>query len=315
MSVIDNRGSEHLIEINENGEIKYHECEDYADNAADRTVMENEHNNQVRRFARYHVYLERGYDTLNPSRNPDRIATAMLAVASFIPDQVRQHFGDTRQQLRSHVENSKPVVDEPRDARQADLRRVGQDIYLSSEKDFISSIEELTETDLYQQLEAAATTGASDGTQLNELQDTLAEMDVDFTESAAHFGDSLIEAVGPVGVRWEESQETDKDVTADSSQPLPDREPDARPQMIADFYDFDTIEGFQEDLVHHLRCQVRDCYIEMGIAPPEAFRVLGPGFYENIGWYRHHEFYPDYYNYHAEIDDWQEEHTPEGLLG
>lgn len=314
LSVLDNNGAEHLLEMNENGRVQFHECEAYDDNSVDRTIAENEHNNQVRRFAKFHVYRERGYDTLDPHRNPDQIATAMLAVASLTSEQVQQHFGDTRQQLRSHIETTNPVLDKPRAAQKADLRRVGQDIYLSDEEDFVSSIAELIETDLYRQLERVTLSRSSGETKLEELQTSLAEMDVDFTDCAAHLGDGLIDAVGPVTVRWEVSQESEKTFSARPSQPLPDREPDARPQMIADFYEFDTIEGFQADLVHHLRCQVRDCYVEMGIAPPTPFRVLGPGFYENIGWYRHHDFYPEYYNYHADIDEWQEEHTPTDLL-
>ncbi|MGM0389139.1 MAG: hypothetical protein ACQEP0_11630 [Natrinema limicola] len=314
LSVLDNNGAEHLLEMNENGRVQFHECEAYDDNSVDRTIAENEHNNQVRRFAKFHVYRERGYDTLDPHRNPDQIATAMLAVASLTSEQVQQHFGDTRQQLRSHIETTNPVLDKPRAAQKADLRRVGQDIYLSDEEDFVSSIAELIETDLYRQLERVTLSRSSGETKLEELQTSLAEMDVDFTDCAAHLGDGLIDAVGPVTVRWEVSRESEKTFSARPSQPLPDREPDARPQMIADFYEFDTIEGFQADLVHHLRCQVRDCYVEMGIAPPTPFRVLGPGFYENIGWYRHHDFYPEYYNYHADIDEWQEEHTPTDLL-
>ena len=72
--------------------------------------------------------------------------------------------------------------------------------------------------------------------------------------------------------------------------------------------------GFQRALLQHLRCQVRDCYIEMGIAPPEEFRVQGPGFYDNIGWYENHDFYQNYYDTRATISDWQEEHTPDDLL-
>ena len=314
VSVTDNNNVQHTVAIGFSGEIQAHSQGGYPDKSSKRTIFGHECVNQTRRYAKYYVYRERGYDTLDPHRNPDRIATAMLAVASLTSEQVQQHFGDTRQQLRSHIETTNPVLNEPRAAQKVDLRRVGQDIYLSDEEDFVSSIAELIETDLYQKLERETLSGTSAETKLEKLQTSLAEMAVDFTDCAAHLGDGLIDAVGPVTVRWEESRESEKTVSASPSQPLPDREPDARPQMIADFYEFDTIEGFQADLVHHLRCQVRDCYVEMGIAPPKPFRVLGPGFYENIGWYRHHDFYPEYYNYHADIDEWQEEHTPPDLL-
>ncbi|WP_263020007.1 hypothetical protein [Natronobiforma cellulositropha] len=175
-----------------------------------------------------------------------------------------------------------------------------------------TELEALTETEAYDRLETAV--GAKPGdTSLSTVQETLAELDLDLSETAHSLGDALLEAVGPVSVRWEHSQDDHRVVSADQTGPLPAREPDIRPEMIAEFYPIESVDEFQEAFVHHLRCQVRDCYLEMGIAPPRPFRTLGPGFYENIGWYAHHEFYPDYHDYQAEITDWGEEHTPVDL--
>ncbi|WP_049896385.1 hypothetical protein [Natrialba chahannaoensis] len=49
----------------------------------------------------------------------------------------------------------------------------------------------------------------------------------------------------------------------------------------------------------------------MGIAPPEPFRIKGPGLADAVGWYNTGDFYEMYWNPDAEITTWFEEHTPD----
>lgn len=311
VEVVDNNSAIHRIAVGYEGDIKAHHCDAYHDKASNRSPEENAYNEQAREFAKYYVYRERDYDTLPPQRNPDRIAAAMLAVASLSTEQIEQYFGDLDQQLQSHEDEAQPLLEIPSSVDR-DLLRAGQDIYLSDDDTFAAGLEELTRLDTYDELEAAAG-GDADTMSIDELQGVLADLDVGLAEPAEHVGEALIEATGPVAIRWEASQDHDEVRTAETDHTVPAREPDVRPDMIAEMFALGSTEEFQEALVHHLRCQVRDCYVEMGIAPPELFRVLGPGFYKNIGWYAHHDFYPRYYNYHAEIDDWQDEQTLDDL--
>ncbi|WP_239524460.1 hypothetical protein [Halogeometricum borinquense] len=70
LSVIDNNDVEHLIEMNESGEIKYHDQDGYPDDPCERARAENIHVNQARRFAKYWVYRKRGYDTASSAVRP-----------------------------------------------------------------------------------------------------------------------------------------------------------------------------------------------------------------------------------------------------
>lgn len=309
----DNNGEEHILDVEkDSGEITAHKSDGYPDDSSNRSVPEHEHVNQTQRFAKFYVYREKGYDTVDPKRNPDRIVTAALAVASLSPDRFREYFGDSYQQLLSHQTDADPIVELPPEAAD-EIPRIGQDIYLRTDETALASIvETLSDAGVFDHLETAAESVAADESLPAAFQRVLEIEDVDLREDASQVGDALLETVAPVSVRWT-SNGTDAVEKAESQSAIPDREPDARPQMPPSIYEFDSLEDFQQSLVYHLLCQVRDCYLEMGIAPPEDVRILGPGFYENIGWYRHHDVYPDYYDIGADITDWQEEHTPDEL--
>jgi len=90
---------------------------------------------------------------------------------------------------------------------------------------------------------------------------------------------------------------------------VPDRDPDAQVEVSpAPLVAPDT---FRDYLVYNLCCQIRDCYIGMGLEPPEEYRVLGPGQYRFTGKYQHFDLYPEYYNMHAEIPGYSYEFRPE----
>lgn len=66
--------------------------------------------------------------------------------------------------------------------------------------------------------------------------------------------------------RWMNPEASDKDQMADFTVNLPPYE-----------FDFPFGERFREFLIHHLKCQIRDIYHEMGQKPPEDCRVDGIG--------------------------------------
>lgn len=173
-------------------------------------------------------------------------------------------------------------------------------------------VEQLESDDALDVLESTATQESTGGL-LGKVQHSFETEDIDVSEAAATFGEEVIEAVGPIAVCWSEGSNTGKVVGgADGS--LPDRDPDVRIQLFESAYKFDDIKAFRQSLVRHLLCQIRDCYITMGIAPPPDVRIQGPGFYDALGWYSNHDVYPDYHDPSATIDDWREAHTPENLL-
>ncbi len=110
--------------------------------------------------------------------------------------------------------------------------------------------------------------------------------------------DGDIEAVSDIHLQYlddrgEKTQEWNDD-------PFPDRKADARLQLFGKY--IPSMEVFQEFLVYHLRCQLRDVYIGAGIDPPEEYRVLGRGIEELTGRY-HNPNITVYEDYHLEEAD------------
>lgn len=89
----------------------------------------------------------------------------------------------------------------------------------------------------------------------------------------------------------------------------PDREPDAIVEVSPT--PFVDPGPFRDYLVYNLRCQIRDCYLMMGLEPPEAYKVLGHGQYRFTGKYQHFEIYPRYYDMNAEIPGYSHEFRPD----
>ncbi|WP_049900186.1 hypothetical protein [Natrinema altunense] len=89
----------------------------------------------------------------------------------------------------------------------------------------------------------------------------------------------------------------------------PDRDPDACVEVSP--APFVAPEPFRDYLVYNLRCQIRDCYVGMGLEPPETYKVLGPGQYRFTGKYQHFDCYPKYYDKDAAIPGYSHDFVPE----
>ncbi len=130
VNLLDNNGAEHGIEMEFDGEIKHHQCDEYAARARERTSEENEHNNQARRFAKYYVFAERGYDTVEHVDNPTYIDAVRRAIGDLSDAEFERYFGALHKQLQSHQETVERPVDLPADVRSPDAVVYEQDIYL-----------------------------------------------------------------------------------------------------------------------------------------------------------------------------------------
>ncbi|AGB17719.1 hypothetical protein Halru_3153 [Halovivax ruber XH-70] len=117
-----------------------------------------------------------------------------------------------------------------------------------------------------------------------------------------------IEAVSGVIVEYYVAKGERTTVRHDEA-PVPDRDSDARIEISpAPFVD---LKPFRDYLVYNLRCQIRDCYVGMGLEPPAAYKVLGPGQYRFTGKYQHFECYPAYFDVNADIPGYSHEFAPE----
>lgn len=310
LRVIDNNGVSHGISVLFDGEIDYHEQDNYADDAAKRTDIENEHVNQARRFARFYVHQQRGYDTLEPQRNPDRIAAATLAVGSLSPETLLEYLGDFYQQMNHYLAGSEPLIETPGISPTA-LIWLEQNFTVTLDADATAALNEALTT--HGVLDALENAQPGDSDLQTAIQEALADHDIDTTAVGDAIGQSLLGESGPLEISWREAGQTSNMTVDGTGTALVDRA-DVRLQMFSDMYEFTDPEGFQQSVVHHLRCQIRDCYIRMGIAPPEDVRIQGPGFYENVSWYEHLGFYEPYNDPRQEVTDWLVDDTPEELL-
>ncbi|WP_408956884.1 hypothetical protein [Natrinema sp. 74] len=113
-----------------------------------------------------------------------------------------------------------------------------------------------------------------------------------------------IDATSGVHVMYYADINDDRLVWSDN--PYPDRKPDTRLEHVVIDLDRDQ---FQDFLVYHLRCQIRDSYLARGEEPPNEYRVLGPGTDHMMVRCMNREYVPDYHNYNANIEGYRAEDT------
>jgi len=251
LHITDNNRSKHKIEMKKfGGEIYHHYQDEYPISPSDRTLEENEHVAQAQRFAKYHVYRQRGYDTMPPLPNPDRISAVAAFVDSLSLETFEEYFGEYYQQMLSHYDRAEPVVEVPDEAQNNPLY-YRKDVYLEISIDRLQSLVTDTDQSAFEVLQSE-----------HELS---------------------LEAVSGVHVMWSPASNQTETVTTD--EPNIDRKPDARFELPP--YEPDSLEAFRDDLIYHLRCQIRDCYLTMGVAPPEDLRIQGPGWFDRSTWFQH----------------------------
>lgn len=295
--VEDNRDIEHRMVVGQSGEIKAHKTDLYPD-PAERTFEEDESFSQARRFARWHVYRETGYDTVPNEYNPDRIAAVLMAVLDLKDEQFDEYFGRLFEQMASHERRDVlPVLDIPDDVYDEEFIVYKQNVYLDADLDAIRDqlqrpVVDVIDEDTIQALVDAQ--GAGLVAKAKALiggggRETESEFDPDVS-----FTDIDIDAVSDIDTMY---SEPDGYKTIGGADPL-DRDPDARLEMLPMGF---TREQFRRHVGHTLVCQIRDCFVSMGLEPPAQYRVLGHGKFKFSAKYRDFDFYPDYWDHEANL--------------
>ena len=296
--VIDNDSVQHTVSVGFDGEIQGHGQDGYHDKAANRTAENNEHVEQVRKYARYYVYVERGYDTVPPAEHPERINAVRLAIQRLSDNEFDALFGDLYRQMRSyHDFDTERPIPEPPTASENVLYR--QNVYLG--------IDSLS-TEIAPEAEEIAGVHGLDFSDEGILEESTEDLsDVDIADWTA-FADDLVALAEDTAVARSEGVYIDA-VSSLYATALNDRgeqyttEPetdpfDRNPDTLLELPPIDprSRETFREYLDHHLKCQIRDCFVRMGVHPPEAFRVLGNGRLEAVAAYTLLDLYPEYHD-------------------
>lgn len=323
--VVDNNGVEHEIEMYhgseqeveeyETGDISYHFQDGYGKDPEDRTLEESESFAQARRFARFYVYRKRGYQTLDTWNNPDHVMAAAVTVGQLTEDSFKTYFHDLYQQMCSHFDSVDPIVEIP-DAVGDESPNYQQDIYLAMNVD---ELLELSENNAYSEaIEALLSlTGASVMGEkgFHDLSEIAADTGIDLSDKMRKkLADLNIEALSDIRITWwppDAGTHGKPDTAGGDPPPGIIRDPDARIDLPP--YQAESLDDFQRHLAYHLKCQVRDLYLIMGIAPAENLRVRGPGRVGHSTWFEHKDNYQRYYRQDVEITDWKVEHTPDDI--
>lgn len=251
------------------GEITYHECQEYANNPAKRTAEQSEHGKQAKRHAKWHVYRDRGHETVTRYENPDSIVGAMLAVGATPQETVDELFGELLNRVRTHSDTGDAEL--PFDEYDPDgIIVYRQDIYI--EPDPLSVEPPLADQFAEYFSDPAQTIKniLGDGTQAHERLLGLLRGTAEPAETLPEFE---IDAVSDLHFLYSDgiSEQTHWGDT-----PY-DREPDARIELMPlDHTVFDSTKQF---IFSHLGNQVRDAYLLMGEDPPSAFQQTGLGSY------------------------------------
>nr|WP_239647706.1 hypothetical protein [Natrinema altunense] len=275
------------------GEITGHAQDGYLDDPSKRTNKQHEAVFEARRFARYHVYREKGHDTLPPAENPDRIAAVLLALLDLSDAQFAEYFQTLYEQAASHDRSDiVPPLELPSAVYNEEFLLYKQKIYLEEDLEAIQKqlTRPATEVLGEQDLEEGAT-ATSEG--LVSKATSLVGGDGESDGAGVAL---TIEGVSGIDTMYYEDTNEDRTIRGDD--PF-DRDPGARLEIVPTNYDRDR---FRYHVGHNLVCQIRDCFIGMGLEPPEPYRVLGHGKYKYTGKYRHFDFYDPYFDHEADID-------------
>lgn len=283
ISVIDNNDVEHVIEMLFDGKIKHHKTDEYPKSAAKRTDQENAHSGQARRFARWHVYRERGYHTLRRRENPDALMAGLLAITALSEKEFTEHFADIEAQLKAHYLDL-PLELPFDDTDPDDTIIYEKDVYIQPDPlDF--------EPPVLEQF-IGRFDGDPDTSAIGNSEIPLEEMD-----------DLLfdVEAVSEKHVLHYDSQGNEQ--YERGAQPPLDRESDFRVELMT--FNPAEVDSFQHYVVSHLAYQIRDCFLLMGLKPPAGFRVSGWGSYKGFVSQSGFDLYENYWSSEATIQSWE----------
>lgn len=277
VTVFDNADVEHQIEMRLDGEIYSHHQDGYPDDPSNRTNEANEHVEQARRYAKYTVFRARGHPTVDPRTVPEWVAVVAMTVARLSPEAFQTQFGGYYRQFRSTVEaDVEPVVTVP-DSAVDGLRSFRQHVHLS-----------LSLADAFEESQATA---LRDALRADGDPETVAANVATHLDSTVVDPDAItVTATSDIGVLYQgRTDETVIDIDDPVSDP-----PDARLELAPMNLPWEAYlppEGFQFLVSYHLLCQVRDCYLRLGLEPPAGVRLLGMGTYRQTVRNEHLDMY------------------------
>lgn len=312
LTVTDTNETSHELALDWDGEVTRHRTRNGSGALVDRTEETTEALLQVRRFAKYYLYRERGVAMLTPYAGwerityPERLAVAALVIGSMSPETVASEL-DASYHQRAHpsVAGSGPV-EPPADCEDPACQLIEQDVYIDIDpfvtQALLDTLVELEALGGLRQL-MDMYPRKDDTRLLDRIEGILSEppggQAVTGTGTEAS-GVPAITGVSPVRVHWQTADGTRVESSGEFD--ASDARIGCRLQLPGAGKPVRSVPAFQRLVVDHLLCQMRDCYVGMGLAPPRDLRVLGPGIAALSAEYEREETYQSYHDTDAVVD-------------
>ncbi|WP_049927086.1 hypothetical protein [Halopiger goleimassiliensis] len=298
LHVVDNRGNDHTVTVDTDCRVEYHETDAYPRDPTERTPATNELLRQVQQFARYIFAEQTTNQELLLGRHPDLVDTVVGILDTYSAEEFEELFDPVRLQLSRHAE----ADDEP--STSTDDGEDGSFVYYCGLLDVdVSASAGATELQQFFDALGGAFVENQFASMFGGKSSTGADFFSDVGQVANSRGYDLSELVeltltGTYPCRFD--PETGEEVfVSDATIDDP---------LIAAVelppFDPGTPEEFKHAIQHHLLCQIRDCYIGMGLEPPEYVKLQGPGFAELTQRYRLLDVYEPYHDPDATVSVW-----------
>jgi len=297
----------HQLTLTREGQVTDHWSDRYPSDD-DPSPIEQERMARVERFAKYYVLRTRQYPSLTPYSqadqiaDPDRLVVIGLLLGVMAKETLVSEFQSCYDQLSGARRGEELPVTPPQAAPDAEWKLIEQDIHLTLNleethrlADVLNELNGLAA--IRHALDVAPDHGESD--LFERLNRILTTQEVRADEPAS--GEQFLQVISPLRVHWQADGPTRIEY-GDGTQPDADATLAARIQLTPSHTPVISEAAFQRILVDHVRSQVRDCYVSMGLQPPSGAQVTGRGIAACTDRYEHHDELQNYHDEYAVID-------------
>ncbi|QIB76116.1 hypothetical protein G3I44_18690 [Halogeometricum borinquense] len=308
LRISDHDDVQHHLTLSKEGEVTDHWCDQHLPDSDDRSLGDEERLARVERFAKYYLTRTTGSNALSPYSqsdqvaDPDRLAVTTLLIGAMAQDTLESHLTTCYDQLAALRANDTPPVEPPQVAPDADWELIEQDIHLTLDTEEIRRLADvLAELNSLGEIRQALDVrpDRKDSDLFSRLNRVLSTSESSFTEDAS--SEQFLRVISPLRVHWNTDGPTRIEY-GDGTEPDEDATLAARIQLTPDHTPIISVAAFQRTLVDHFRCQLRDCYVGMGVRPPSDAQVTGHGITAFTDRYERADQLQNYHSEHAIID-------------
>ncbi|ELZ89535.1 hypothetical protein C453_00625 [Haloferax elongans ATCC BAA-1513] len=309
LRITDHEDTAHHLTLSADGMVEDHWHDQSLPDGQSRSLGDEERLARVERFAKYYLTRTTDADVLSPYSStdqiadPDRLAVATLLVGAMSQETLASHLQPCYDQLTAHRRNDNPPVAPPQATRDTPWQLVEQDVHLTLDSEEIRQLSDvLTEMNALGEIRHALDVrpDRDDSDLFARLTRLLSTAGT--TSAGDASSEQFLRVSAPLRVHWNTDDGPTCVEYGDSTASDGDATLAARIQLTPAHTPIISMAAFQRTLVDHLRCQIRDCYVGMGLRPPADTQVTGHGIAACTDRYDRADQLQNYHNEHAILD-------------